>query len=373
MTEATAADYAWLNDHWLGEAFCITLVRGLGEAEVLRRVGGERSQPRRLTVAQVAELSEPLPARHLQLVLVATADGWSVAAEANGFEGWRPEVLRALSRGSQAVSVLDNGSEGYFSYAAEGRLLVQFELLFPQRRWGRRPDLLLAQMRAVGLDPDRDQPPAGGLATAGLALAERVTGVHLAPRVLEGPLMAAEITPLLDDPPASFVLDRQDTELAAAIGRATPDGLRQAAATAARQAVQLARLDQDPQVMEAPQPAAVFRRARDPIVIGARGGWCGAACRWRHRRPATTSSRHRAPCAARTTVPGSPARGRSPGRSGSHLACSDWMPLRGPLRTRGRPGPSWGWPPRSGARSAQGRRSPTPAAGSGPPRSSRGR
>ena len=36
MTEATAADYAWFNDHWLGEAFCITLVRGLGEAEVLQ-------------------------------------------------------------------------------------------------------------------------------------------------------------------------------------------------------------------------------------------------------------------------------------------------------------------------------------------------
>ena len=63
MAEATAADYAWFNDHWLGEAFCITLVRGLGEAEVLRRFGAEDSPPARLTLAEVGELAAPLPAR----------------------------------------------------------------------------------------------------------------------------------------------------------------------------------------------------------------------------------------------------------------------------------------------------------------------
>jgi Family of unknown function (DUF6461) len=49
VAEATAADYAWFKDHWLREAFCITLVRGLDEVEMLRRLGGERSQPRTLT------------------------------------------------------------------------------------------------------------------------------------------------------------------------------------------------------------------------------------------------------------------------------------------------------------------------------------
>jgi hypothetical protein len=248
---ATAADYAWFNDHWLGEAFCITLVRGLGEAEVLRRFGAEDSPPRRLTVAEVGELAEPLPARYLQLVLIATADGWSVAVENNGFEGWRPEVLRTLSRGTQAVSVFDNSIEGYFSYAADGALLVQFELPFPQRRWGSRPDLLVPQMRAVGLDPDWHEPPPGELDTAALALAERVTGVHLDPDVLEGSLLVAEIVPLLDDPPASFSLDGEDAELAAAVDQAAPGVRRRAAVTAARQAVQLAQLDHDPVVMEA--------------------------------------------------------------------------------------------------------------------------
>jgi Family of unknown function (DUF6461) len=271
VAEATAADYAWFNDHWLGEAFCITLVRGLGEAEVLRRFGGEHSPPRRLTVTQVGELSEPLPVRYLQLVLVATADGWSVAVEANGFEGWRQEVLRALSRGSQAVSVFDNSMEAYFSYAADGRLLVQFELLFPQRRWGSQPDLLLPQMRAVGLDPDWHEPPHGELDTAALALAERVTGVHLDPSLLDGPQLVAEIAPLLDDPPVSFFLDGEDAELAAAVDRAAPSVLRRAAATAARQAVQLAQLDHDPVVVEA-LAAAEAGQAR-PVDDHSPLGW----------------------------------------------------------------------------------------------------
>jgi hypothetical protein len=250
--EPTAADYAWLKDHWLREAFCITLVRGLDEVEVLRRFGGEHSQPRPLTAGEAGELSGSFQAGYPQLVLVARAGGWAVAVEDNGWEGSRPEVLRALSAGTQAVSVYRNvNALGYFSDAADGEVLVRFELLFPQRRWGSRPDLLLGQMRAVGLDPDWQEPPYGEVDTAALALAERVTGVHLDPRMLGGPLPATEITPLLDDPPASFLLDGEDVELAAAVDQAAPDLLRRAAATAARHAIQLAQLDHDPVVVEA--------------------------------------------------------------------------------------------------------------------------
>ena len=189
--------WSWFNDHWLREAFCITLVRGLDQAEVLRRLGGEQSQPRTLTAAEAGELSGSFDAGYPQLVLAARAGGWSVAVEDNGWEGSRPEVLRALSGGTQAVSVYRNVEAlGYFNYAVAGEVLVGFELLFPQRRWGSQPDLLLPQMRAVGLDPDRQQPPHGEFDTAALALAERVTGVHLDPSMLEGPLHGGEIAPL---------------------------------------------------------------------------------------------------------------------------------------------------------------------------------
>ena len=75
MAEATAADDAWFNDHWLREAFCITLVRGLGQVEALRRLGGEHSQPRTLAVAEAGELSGSFHAGYPQLVLVARATG----------------------------------------------------------------------------------------------------------------------------------------------------------------------------------------------------------------------------------------------------------------------------------------------------------
>lgn len=270
MGAATAADYAWLEGHWLREAFCFTLVQGLDEAEVLRRLGGERSRPGTLTVAQATELSYSFQAGYPQLVLATTAGGWAVAVEDNGWEGARPEVLRALTRGTRAVSVYRNvNALGHFSHAVDGELLVQFEPLFPERRWGARPDLLLPQMRAVGLDPDWDEPPYGEVDAA--ALAERVTGVHLDPGLLARPMLAAEITPLLEDPPAWFSLAAEDAELDAVAGRAAPGPLREAAAAAARQAVGLAGLDRDPVVTGA-VAAAEAGQAR-PVDDHSPLGW----------------------------------------------------------------------------------------------------
>jgi hypothetical protein len=57
LAEATAADYAWFEDHWLRQAFCLSLVRGLDQAEVLRRFGGERSRLRRLSLEEAGKLS----------------------------------------------------------------------------------------------------------------------------------------------------------------------------------------------------------------------------------------------------------------------------------------------------------------------------
>lgn len=254
MAGATAADYAWFEDHWLREAFCFTLVRGLDEPELLARFGGERGRPRTMTLGEAAELSMSFHAGYPQFVLATRRGGWRVAVEANGWEGSRPEVLRAVSAGTRAVSVYQNvNALGYVSLAENGGLLVQFEPLFPERRSGARPDLLVAQMRAVGLDPDQASPLIGGADLAALALAERVTGVRLDPEVLEGPMTGVEILPLLEDPPVSFDLAGQDPELAAG------------------QAVRLARLDQDPVVAEA-LAAAEAGRAR-PVDDRSPLGW----------------------------------------------------------------------------------------------------
>jgi Family of unknown function (DUF6461) len=225
---ATAADYAWFEDHWLREAFCFTLVRGLDEPELLARFGGERGRPQTMTLAEAAELSMSFHAGYPQFVLATRRGGWTVAVEDNGWEGSRPEVLRAVSAGTRAVSVYMNvNALGHVSLAEDGGLLVQFEPLFPERRSGARPDLLVDQMRAVGLDPDGASPLIGGADLAALALAERVTGVRLDPELLEGPMTGVEIFPLLEDPPVSFDLAGQDPVVAEALaageaGRARP-------------------------------------------------------------------------------------------------------------------------------------------------------
>lgn len=252
MRESTGSDYAWVRD-WLGGAFCITLVRGLDAPEVLRRFGGEREQPRTLTAIEAGELAG-FHGDYQQVVRVAAVDGWSVAVEGE-FEGWRPEVLRVMSDGTEAVSVMDDSIEGYFQYSVDGTPVVEFEVLFSLRRTGSQPDLLLALMRAVGLDPDSEQPPPGGdRALAALALAERVTGVRLdASSMVGAPLLGSKIVPLLGDVYSSFAFadGARDAELAAAIDGAEGAVQRMAAATAARQAVDLAQLDDDPVVVEA--------------------------------------------------------------------------------------------------------------------------
>jgi len=61
-------------------------------------------------------------------------------------------------------------------------------------------DRLVPLMEAVGLSAEAEEVPEAADAAA-LALATRVTGVRLSPDVLRGPLRAAPVLPLPDDPP----------------------------------------------------------------------------------------------------------------------------------------------------------------------------
>ena len=102
MTEATAADYAWFNNHWLREAFSITLVHGLDEAEVLRRFGGEGSQPA-TSPRPGGRVVRVVPCR---LPTVRPLPGVAAGGTAGAVAG------------TQAVSVFDNSIEGCCGRAA---------------------------------------------------------------------------------------------------------------------------------------------------------------------------------------------------------------------------------------------------------------
>lgn len=151
MSDATAADYAWIGTEFpaLVGAFCITFVRSPDAGEVLRRVGAE---PENVHATTFAAAGDRFDVRAGPVVLAVRLGGWVATVEENGTEGARAEVLRALTEGTEAVSVLATiTGNGRFTHMAEGRLQTAFGVMSPERRWGEHPDRLVPAMRAVGL------------------------------------------------------------------------------------------------------------------------------------------------------------------------------------------------------------------------------
>ncbi|MFY1692211.1 DUF6461 domain-containing protein [Plantactinospora sp. WMMB782] len=224
-------EYDWLDDTNLREAFCLTFVRDRDESAVLRRFGADPASLRSLAGADQATPSPLTP-----LVLAGRLDGWVFVLEENGYQGSRIEVLRAVSGGTEALSVYTNvNGNRRFAHAVHGVLRTGFDPGSPVRRWGEAPDALVPLMRRVGL-PDRGDPgwSSAGLEAA-LRLADLVTGVHLDADRLAGPLTTGQLVPLLSDPPElpTWML-RDDQELLTAITTAPPDLLRRVVAAEAR-------------------------------------------------------------------------------------------------------------------------------------------
>ncbi|AVT28784.1 hypothetical protein C6361_03935 [Plantactinospora sp. BC1] len=242
------ADYEWLDEHHLREAFCLTFVRDPDEEAVLRRFGVDPTSLRSLTgLAGIGEL----PFDHL--VLAGRLDGWVFVLEENGFEGSRTEVLRAVSAGTEAVSVYTNvNGNQRFAHAVRSLLRTGFDPGSPVRRWGEAPDALVPLMRQVGLPDTGDAGWSSGGLEAALRLADLVTGVHLAADRLTGPLTTGRLVPLLSDPPAlpSWML-RDDHELLTAITSARPELLRRVVAAEARRRADEAGITVEPVVAQA--------------------------------------------------------------------------------------------------------------------------
>ncbi|GAA4951658.1 hypothetical protein HD597_000740 [Nonomuraea thailandensis] len=197
MRLATSHDYAW-QDVWEG-VYTLTFVRDLGERETLRRFGVADANIRRYTWDERDEYHEEV-GEFSELVVVTRVRGWTLAYEALGWEGKRPEVLRELSLGGEAVAVMRNDytASHHFGHAVDGEWRTAFHTRQPGKRWGARPDALNGHLRELGLEPE----PAG-LASPSvrpsvapvLALASRVTGVLFERTMVEGaPLLGGIIT-----------------------------------------------------------------------------------------------------------------------------------------------------------------------------------
>ncbi|WP_214415350.1 DUF6461 domain-containing protein [Sphaerisporangium fuscum] len=192
--EITYADIAWLvEEEELGDLWCLTYVKGLDEAEALRRMGAEADSVRPLTYE--ALMDEGL---FQDTALAARLDEWTVLIEVYGWQATESAVLRALSAGTEVVSVLRHDYyANEFAYAVDGELVTCFNYMHPTQRYGSDPDRLVDVMREVGFDPGRegDRTEDDKPIDRALRLAARLTGVVLTQEVLGGCLMGGVIYP----------------------------------------------------------------------------------------------------------------------------------------------------------------------------------
>jgi hypothetical protein len=172
----------FLLDRWdIREAVCLSYVHGIDEDAMIRAFGGDPADTAPRSARDIGD--EFVGLRYDQIppvLLVTPVDEWLIGVEYNGFQGSRPEVLRAASTGGTAVSVYWNvNGTNRFTYSTGGRTTVGFDMRRPEDRYGAAPDALTTLLDGLEFGNGSDA------YAAGLALAERVTGVRLTGTLLD--------------------------------------------------------------------------------------------------------------------------------------------------------------------------------------------
>lgn len=239
---------SWMKELFI-VGFCLTFTRGLDDAELFRRFGGDPSQARRLLFSYPISLEwmtareelyrlhayyfrqpmtdasnreyasackrlEDIIAQEEQrasieerfdrpILQIRHCGDWSVAIEQGTLQGTRPQVLRAVSEGTIAVSIYyDLKCNTNFNYAEHGALVVSFRLSpFSLRKGDKGFARAKKLFRQAGIDPTNHESYTDTL----FALAE-ASGVQLRldqgaqAAIVEKPLLTGEITLLPDLP-----------------------------------------------------------------------------------------------------------------------------------------------------------------------------
>jgi hypothetical protein len=178
-----AGQYAWVEDDEELSATCFTAVTGVGIDEVARRFGADPTAERTATFAQAFNaMTGRAPLLYDEL------DGDVLVAENNGWQGSRPEVLEAVSRGGRAASVYwsVNADMG-FVYAVDGVVVAWFDPLLVELEWtGSDPESVRRQATDLPFGVD-------GPRSASLALVTRLIGPRLERSWLERPHRCADV------------------------------------------------------------------------------------------------------------------------------------------------------------------------------------
>lgn len=183
MTEVDGFDYSWVDSSDVAVASCFSFFEGPTVEEVVMRSGMReaRTEDFRGTDVASARVSYSEAA-------VFVESGWTVVYEPNGYPERFANQIAAGTDVARCVIVFWNvNAVTEFAYWERGTQIVAFD--WPQDRGGSDPDRLLAQMRdTVGWERTGEEDgTVFDVYQRMLALAERITGVHLGPDFLNRP------------------------------------------------------------------------------------------------------------------------------------------------------------------------------------------
>jgi hypothetical protein len=184
----------------LGWIFCLTFIRGVDEAEALRRMGALPDTVATRTRSDVGDL-HTYDDGYPHMASALSLGTWTVVFEPSGFDG---SLLTAtVSRGTEAVSVLRHDYAcPEFAYTVDGEMITQFDPTFPVDRYGTDPDRLLDRMHELGFTTTEDEDDNfDGAIGRSLRLVEHLTGDLPTFAALTGPLTSAHIERWFTDAP----------------------------------------------------------------------------------------------------------------------------------------------------------------------------
>ncbi|MFI5494133.1 DUF6461 domain-containing protein [Actinoplanes sp. NPDC051859] len=252
--------YAQLRAAELGPRFCLTFVKGTDERAALLRMGAypdtfaERTGPDLDGAAAALSLGR-----------------WSVVIELNSAEGADHTLLEAVSRGTEALSVLRDDTALRFTYAVAGTTTVAFDPAYPspELTWGADPELLRHLMRPLGLhEPAAEDEETWRDAEAkAMVLAQRLTGSRLPEDPLGTPRLSARIEPWFAGPVRTADLlpsGRRFADLLAAAEQAGAERTREVAVAQVRSLATTLAVDETPGLDAALAQAA--RGAGQPVA-----------------------------------------------------------------------------------------------------------
>jgi hypothetical protein len=252
MLSVSYDDVKWAES--FNEIYCFALLKGIGEDEALLRLGGLPDTFRPRTFEEASEMYASYDAGYPNFAFALDLGAWTMLVEPDGFQAASIETQRALSTGTELVTVQrhDYADHG-FGYAVDGTLVTGFEPTWPGRRWGCDPDRLLGKMRTAGLDPDMDDEDdfVSGAYVPALLLAGLVTGVLPHQDAFSGRILSAQIEPWFSAAEPSLAYGPKDPDMIAALDAAPPHVLRAVASRETMRQASVLGVDGTPGLAEA--------------------------------------------------------------------------------------------------------------------------